>query len=65
MKRTKLKCPIHSIPLNISTDWKSHNGLDPKMIRAACNDCNDYWYKAPKRCWMRKNEAQAAFGIVI
>ena len=59
----KSLCPIHEEKLSLSKQWKPPDGLDPKMLRYACMQCTEYWYKAPKRCLMRDKIVQLEFGV--
>ncbi len=64
MKRDIVRCPFHRTRLNLSKNWIPPEGLDPKMLRYACNDCDGYWYKAPKRCRLfKKVDIQLEFGV--
>ncbi len=41
-------CPIHQDEKLIKADFQPPLGLDPKMAKYACQQCVEYWYKAPK-----------------
>lgn len=56
-------CPKHGNKLRICKGWQPPNGLDPKMVRLACLECVEYWYKAPKHCLMRSVDVQLEFGV--
>ncbi len=57
-------CPLHGGKLRVSQGWKAPEGYDPKMIRSACLDCTEHWYKAPKKCHKRWSEVQAEMELV-
>lgn len=51
-----MRCPEHKNVKMVKANWQPYDGLDPKMVRLACIDCNDYWYKAPKKHMRRWDE---------
>ena len=59
-------CPVDKAHLTQSKSWKPPVGLDPKTQRFACNDCQEYWYKFPKREGLvTKQAVQAEFGVFL